>query len=217
MFIYLPITIFVYQNIFLAGVDTGAITMIWAMAELAKNPRLMKKAQDEVRNFIGNKGKVIENDTDHLHYLKMIVKETFRLHPPATLLLPRETMSHFKINGYDIYPKMLVQVNAWAIGRDPKYWENPDEFIPERFMDNSIDYKGQNFELLTFGSGRRSCPGMYMATTTIELALANLLYCFNWKLPDGIKEEDINMEEEDGPSLTTPKKTALNLVPIKLF
>ena len=179
MFIYLPVTIFVYQDIFLAGVDTGAITMIWAMAELAKNPRLMKKAQDEVRNFIGDKGKVTESDTDHLHYLKMIVKETFRLHPPATLLLPRETMSHFKINGYDIYPKMLVQVNAWAIGRDPKYWENPEEFIPERFMDNSIDYKGQNFELLTFGSGRRSCPGIYMATTTIELVLANLLYCFN--------------------------------------
>ena len=147
----------------------------------------------------------------------MIVKETFRLHPPATLLLPRETMSQFKINGYDIYPKMLVQVNVWAIGRDPKYWENPEEFIPERFMDNSIDYKGQNFELLTFGSGRRGCPAIYMATTIVELALANLLYCFNWKLPDGIKEEDINMEEEAGFSLTTNKKTALNLVPIKLF
>ena len=93
----------------------------------------------------------------------------------------------------------------------------PKEFIPERFMDNSIDYKGQNFELLTFGSGRRSCPGIYMATTTIELALANLLYCFNWKLPDGIKEEDINMEEEAGLSLTTTKKTILNPVPIKLF
>ena len=217
MFIYLLVTIFIYQNIFLGGVDTSAITMIWAMAELAKNPRLMKKAQDEVRNFIGNKGKVTESDTDHLHYLKMIVKETFRLHPPATLLLPRETMSHFKINGYDIYPKMLVQVNVWAIGRDPKYWENPEEFIPERFMDNSIDYKGQNFELLTFGSGRRGCPGIYMATTTIELALANLLYCFNWKLPDGMKEEDINMEEGAGLSLTTSKKTALNLIPIKLF
>ena len=84
-------------------------------------------------------------------------------------------------------------------------------------MDNSIDYKGQNFELLTFGSGRRSCPGMHMATTTIELALANLLYCFNRKLPDGMKEADINMEEGAGPSLTTSKKTSLNLVPIKLF
>ena len=195
------------------------LVQLWwyGMAELAKNPILMKKAQDEVRNFTRNKGKVTKSDTNHFRYLKMIVKETFRLHPRATLLLSRETMSLFKINGYDIYPKMLVQVNAWAIRRDPKYWENPEEFIPEKFIDNSIDYKGQNFELLTFGYGWRGCPGIYMATTTIELALANLLYCFNWKLPNGMKEEDINMEEEAGLSITTSKKTALNLVPIKLF
>ena len=181
--------------------------MIWAMAELGKNPRLMKKVQDEIRNFLGNKGKVIESDTDHLLYLKMIIKETLRLLPLVLLLIPRETMSHFKINGYDIYPKMLLQVNAWGIGRDPKYWNNTEEFIPERFIKSSVDYKGQNFELLPFGAGRRGCPGMYMATTTtIELALANLLYFFDWKLPDGMKEEDINMEESVGLCLTTNKK-----------
>ena len=98
-----------------------------------------------------------------------------------------------------------------------KYWKNPEEFIPERFIDNSIDYKGQHFELLPFGTGRRGCPGIYMATTTIELALANLLYCFDWKLPYGMNEEDINMEELVGLSLTTNKKTPLNLVPVKLF
>ncbi|KAM3712156.1 hypothetical protein ACJW30_01G162100 [Castanea mollissima] len=207
----------VLMVLFVGTVDSVTTTMIWAMTELAKNPRVMKKGQDEIRNFIGNKGKVTESDTDHLLYLKMIVKETLRLHPPATLLLPREVMSHFKINGYDIYPKTLLQVNAWAIGRDPKYWKNPEEFIPERFIDKSIDYKGQHFELLPFGAGRRTCPGMYMATTAIELALANLLYCFNWKLPYGMKEEDINMEEVVGPSNATNKKTALNLVPIKVF
>nr|XP_048318138.1 cytochrome P450 71B37-like [Ziziphus jujuba var. spinosa] len=207
----------VLLNVFLAGVDTGAITMLWAMAELAKKPELMKKAQDEVRNVIGDKGKVSENDTDQLQYLKMIIKETLRLHPPAPLLIPRETMSHFKINGYDIFPKMLIQVNAWAIGRDPEYWENPEEFIPERFTNNSIDFKGQDFEFLPFGSGRRICPGMYMGTTTVELGLANLLYRFDWKLPDGMKEEDLNMEEKAGISLTISKKTDLQLVPIKFY
>jgi cytochrome P450 len=191
--------------------------MIWAMTELAKNPRLMKKAQNEVRKFVGNKGKVTESDTNHLLYLKMIIKETLRLHPPVPLLIPRETMSRFKINGYDIYPKMLLQVNVWAIGRDPKYWKNPEEFIPERFIDSPIDYKGQHFQLLSFGAGRRGCPGIYMATTTMELALANLLYFFDWKLPYGMKEEDINMEELVGLCLTTNKKTPLSLVPIKLF
>ncbi|XP_060669658.1 cytochrome P450 71B37-like [Ziziphus jujuba] len=207
----------VLLNVFLGGVDTGVITMIWAMAELVKKPKVMKKAQDEVRSVIGDKGKVSDGDTDQLQYLKMIIKEILRLHPPAPLLVPRETMSHFKINGYDILPKMLVQVNVWGIGRDPEYWENPEEFIPERFADGSIDFKGQDFELLPFGSGRRICPGIYMATTLVELGLANLLYRFDWKLPDGMKEEDINMEEQTGLSITISKKTDLQLVPVKLY
>ncbi|GMN49062.1 hypothetical protein TIFTF001_018229 [Ficus carica] len=205
----------VLLNMFLGGVDTAAITMVWAMAELAKKPSLMKKAQDEVRNCIGNKGKVTESDIEHLHYLKMIIKETFRLHPPAPLLVPRESMSHFKVNGYEIYPKTLIQVNAWAIGRDPASWKDPEEFIPERFMDSHIDIKGQHFELLPFGSGRRVCPAIYMGTTTVELGLANLLYSFDWELPSGMKEEDINMEESTGLSLTLNKRTPLKLVPKK--
>ncbi|KAK4841851.1 hypothetical protein QYF36_011521 [Acer negundo] len=204
----------VLLNIFLGGVDTSAITVVWAMAELARNPRLMKKAQDEIRNCIGKKGRVTEDDIDQLPYLKMIIKEILRLHPPAPLLLARETISHFKVDGYDINPKTLIQVNVWAIGRDPKYWKNPEEFYPERFMDNSIDYKGQNFEFLPFGSGRRICPGINLGLITSELALANLLYCFDWKLPNGMKEEDINMEEAAGVSLTLSKKTALYLVPV---
>ncbi|KAL5826893.1 hypothetical protein ACOSQ3_018731 [Xanthoceras sorbifolium] len=204
----------VLMNIFLGGIDTSAITVIWAMAELAKNPRLMKKAQDEVRNCIGKKGRVTEDDINQLPYLKSIIKETLRLHPPAALLIPRETISHFKVNGYDIEPKTLLQVNAWAIGRDPKYWKNPNEFYPERFMDNSVDLKGQHFELLPFGSGRRSCAGIHMGLIMSELPLANLLYCFDWKLPEGMKEEDLNMEEEIGVCLTICKKIPLNLVPV---
>ncbi|KAK9932001.1 hypothetical protein M0R45_019252 [Rubus argutus] len=206
----------VLLNLFLGGIDTGAITMLWAMAELAKKPRLMKKAQDEVRSCVGNKANVSETDTEQLQYLKMIVKETLRLHPPAPLLLPRKTMSPFKVLGYDVEPNTLVLINDWAISRDPEFWNDPEEFIPERFDDSSLDFKGQNFEFLPFGAGRRICPGIYMATTTLELGLANLLHCFDWKLPEGMKEEDINMEETTGAlALTISKKTALNLVPVK--
>ena len=200
---------------FLGGVDTSAITMIWGMAELAKKPSVMKKAQEEVRNIIGNKGSVTINDIDKLQYLKLIVKETFRLHPAGPLLLPRESISRFEVNGYEIEPKTLIQVNVWGIGRDPKIWTDPDEFIPERFMDSAIDFKGQHFELLPFGSGRRICPGIYMGTTTVELGLANLLYSFDWKLPNGMKEEDLNMDESAGLSLSLAKKTPLELVPKK--
>ncbi|XVE74922.1 hypothetical protein DITRI_Ditri12bG0057500 [Diplodiscus trichospermus] len=205
----------VLLNMFLGGVDTSALTVNWAMAELSIKPGLMKKAQDEVRSIVEKKGRVTESDLEQLQYLKMVVKETLRLHPPAPLLIARETMSHFKINGYDIDPKTVIQINAWAIARDPQYWKNPEEFSPERFTDSTVDFKGQHFEFLPFGAGRRGCPGLYMGTVTSELLLANLLYCFDWKLPGGMKETDVNMEELGGHCLTLMKKTPLHLVPIK--
>lgn len=205
----------VYQDIFLAGVDTSAATVNWAMAELARNPRAMKKAQEEVRTYAGKSGIVTEDVIDHLQYLKMVVKETLRLHPSAALLLPRETMNHFRINGYDIQPKTLIQINVWAIGRDPRYWKNAEDFFPERFSDSSIDFRGQHYEFLPFGGGRRSCPGMALATRMVELALANLLHCFDWKVPFGQEGKvDIDTEEAAGPSLTISKKTPLHLVPV---
>lgn len=204
----------VLMDLFLAGVDTSAVTVTWAMTEMARNPGVMSKAQDEVRKCIGNKGSITESDMDQLQYLKLVIKETLRLHPPGPLLLPRQTISHCNVLGYDINPKTLLQVNVWAIGRDSKYWNKPEEFFPERFVDNSVDFKGQNFEFLPFGGGRRICPGIQMGTLTVELALANLLYHFNWKLPNGMKEGDLNMEESTGQSLTNCKKTPLLLVPI---
>jgi cytochrome P450 len=200
----------VLLGLFLGGADTSSLTMVWAMAELARNPAVMKKAQDEIRKVVGSKGKVEESEMDQLEYLKKVVKETLRLHPPAVLLVPHETMSHFKLNGYDIEPKTRLQVNVWAIGRDPEIWEEPEEFRPERFDNSTIDYKGQHFELLPFGAGRRVCPGMNMATSVVELTLANLLYAFDWKLPDGIQEIDV----EEGAGQTIRKKIPLSLVPV---
>ncbi|KAK8481821.1 hypothetical protein V6N11_032987 [Hibiscus sabdariffa] len=200
----------ILMDIFVAGIDTSAITIIWAMTELARKPTAMKNAQDEIRSCVGKKGKLAENDVSQLKYLKMIIKETLRLHPPGPLLLPRETASHLKIGDYDIYPKTRIAVNVWAIGRDPDIWNNPEEFIPERFEDSVIDLKGQHFELLPFGAGRRICPGMNMGMAVLELALANLLYFFDWKVPSGM---EIDMEE--GVTISLGKKTALMLVPIK--
>lgn len=210
MFIYIIyVCIFVSEDISLAAIDTGALTMIWAMTELARKPTVMKKAQYEIRRCVGKKGKVTDNDFNQLQYLKMIIKETLRLHPPAVLLLPRETVSQIKIGNYDVYPKTRIAVNVWAIGRDPDIWKNPEEFLPERFNNNPIDFKGQHFELLPFGTARRICPGMNMGTAVIELALANLLYHFDWKLPSGV---EIDMEEE--VSITVGKRSALKLMPI---
>nr|QWK52236.1 cytochrome P450 71B19-2 [Isatis tinctoria] len=206
----------VLANVFLAGIDTGAITMIWAMTELARQPKLMKKVQGEIRDRLGNKKeRITQEDVDGFPYLKMVIKETFRLHPPAPLLLPRETMAHMKVQGYDIPPKRRILVNTVAIGRDPKVWTNPEEFNPERFIDSTVDYRGQHFELLPFGSGRRICPGMPMGIATVELGLLNLLYFFDWRVPDGTTHKDIDMEEAG--TLTIVKKVPLKLVPVRVM
>ena len=185
------------------------------MSELVRNSKVMKKLQHEIRSTIIGQDQVKENEIEKLPYLKLVVKEALRLHPPAPMLLPRETMSHFKLNGYNIDPKTRIHVNAWAIGRDTDSWKNPEEFCPERFMESNIDYKGQNFELIPFGAGRRICPGVNMGIATVELTLANMLMCFDWKLPNGMKEEDLDMEEEFG--ITVSKKSPLQLLPIPCF
>ena len=202
-----------YQDIFLAGVNTSAVTLNWAMAELIRNPRVMKKVQDEIRTTLGDKKqRITEQDLSQVHYFKLVVKEIFRLHPAAPLLLPRETMSHVKIQGYDIPVKTQMMINIYSIARDPKLWTNPDEFNPDRFLDSSIDYRGLNFELLPFGSGRRICPGMTLGITTVELGLLNLLYFFDWVVPVGKNVKDINLEETG--SIIISKKTTLELVPL---
>ncbi|KAI3450227.1 hypothetical protein Pfo_006892 [Paulownia fortunei] len=203
----------ILMNIFIGAIDTSSLTMVWAMTELTRKPRVMKKAQAEIRSCVGRKPKVSEHEIGKLKYLNMVMKETFRLHPPATLLLPRESMHHCQIGGYDVPANTRIHVNAWAIGRDPKTWKNPDEFYPERFEENDVDFRGQHYELIPFGAGRRICPGLMMGSTTIEITLANLLHCFDWELPDGMKIEDISVEEEAG--LTVHKKYPLHLVPVK--
>ncbi|XWS41585.1 hypothetical protein CRYUN_Cryun17cG0094500 [Craigia yunnanensis] len=198
---------------FIGGLVTTSITILWAMSELIKNPRVMNKVQAEIRNCIGRKAKLEGEDVAKFKYLKMVVKETFRLHPPLTILFPREAMRQFKIGDYDILPKTRILVNVWATGRDPNSWENPNEFYPERFEENEIDFKGSDFNLLPFGAGRRICPGLAMGATNVEFTLANLLYCFDWELPSDMKREDISMEEEGG--LAFQRKTPLCLVPIR--
>ncbi|KAK2999715.1 hypothetical protein RJ639_023813 [Escallonia herrerae] len=161
----------------------------------AKNPSVMRKVQNEVRRVCGNKGDIDETDLHELKYLHLVIKETLRLHPPAPLLLPRECSERCEINGYEIPVKTKVIVNAWAIGRDPKCWADAESFKPERFFDSSIDYKGTSFEYIPFGSGRRICPGTSFGLAIVELSLAKLLYHFDWRLPSGIKHEELDMTE----------------------
>uniref|UniRef100_A0A7C9AEB2 Costunolide synthase n=1 Tax=Opuntia streptacantha TaxID=393608 RepID=A0A7C9AEB2_OPUST len=203
----------ILTDMFIAGSDTSSATLVWAMCELIRNPSTLKKAQDEVRQQVGKgKQKVEESDLPNLKYLKLVLKETLRLHPPVPLLVPRETTEPCVVRGYEIPAKTRVFINAKAISTDPNVWDDPDPnvFQPERFLNCEIDYRGQDFELIPFGVGRRSCPGLNFAILVVELALSNLLYRFDWSLPHGMTEDDIDMEEAIG--LTTHKKTPLLLL-----
>ncbi|KAG5584989.1 hypothetical protein H5410_045423 [Solanum commersonii] len=198
-------------DMFVAGTDTSAATLEWTMTELARHPSVMKKAQDEVREIAANKGKVEEFDLQHLHYMKAVIKETMRLHPPVPLLVPRESIEKCTLDDYEIPAKTRVLINTYAIGRDPEYWNNPLDYNPERFMEKDIDFRGQDFKFLPFGGGRRGCPGYALGLATIELSLARLLYHFDWKLPTGVEAQDVNLSEIFG--LATRKRVALKLVP----
>lgn len=185
-------------DMFAAGTDTTFITLDWGMTELLMNPKVLEKAQAEVRGVVGERSVVLESDLHQLDYLKAVIKEILRLHPPAPVLVPRESMEDVTIDGYDILAKTRIFVNAWAIGRDPESWENPEKFEPERFIGSTIDFKGQDFELIPFGAGRRGCPAIIFSTASIELALAQLLHSFDWELPPGTRAEDLDLAEAFG-------------------
>ncbi|KAK9934410.1 hypothetical protein M0R45_021556 [Rubus argutus] len=202
-------------DLFTAGTDTSSATLEWAMAELLRNPEVLSKAQAELEQVIG-KGKLVEEtDNAQLPYLKAIIKENFRLHPTAPLLLPRKAEADVEIGGYIVPKGAQVLINAWAIGRDPNTWDNPNLFKPERFLglENEIDFMGRNFELIPFGGGRRICPGLPLAKRMLPSMLGSLINCFDWKLEDGVVPETMNMKEKFG--LTLQMAQPLRAVPKK--
>ncbi|PIA50665.1 hypothetical protein AQUCO_01200109v1 [Aquilegia coerulea] len=185
-------------DMFIGGTDTSSTLLEWTFTELLRNPRVMEKAQAEVRQIFNGKKKIDQADIDKLNYLRLVIKESLRLHPPAPFLVPRECRETCEIEGYEIPKGSKVLVNVWGMGRDPEYWKDPESFEPERFQDQSIDYTGTNFKYIPFGAGRRMCPGMLFGIANFELPLALLIYHFDWKLGNGVKPEDVDMMEAFG-------------------
>ncbi|KAF8647257.1 hypothetical protein HU200_065403 [Digitaria exilis] len=193
---------------------TSEIIGAWAMSELIKKPKAMEKAQQEVRKVLGGSRGVISNtELVGLDYLRMVIKEVLRLHPPNPLLVPRESREDCEIMGYHVPKGTKVLVNAFAISRDPRYWENPEDFNPERFENSNVDYKGTNFEFTPFGAGRRQCPAIMFGTSTLEIALANLLYHFDWVLPEGVSPESVDMSEQYGMGVCKKFDLHLRAIP----
>uniref|UniRef100_A0A0D9X9K6 Cytochrome P450 n=1 Tax=Leersia perrieri TaxID=77586 RepID=A0A0D9X9K6_9ORYZ len=185
-------------DLFGAGTDTIAVTVEWVMAELLRNPSIMAKVQAEIKDVLGGKKTIEENDIEKLPYLQAVVKEAMRLHPVAPILLPHQAVEDgVEIGGYTVPKGSTVIFNVWAIMRDPTVWERPDEFMPERFLDREkgVDFRGKDFEFIPFGAGRRLCPGLPMAERVVPFILASLLHAFEWRLPDGMTAEELDVSE----------------------
>jgi cytochrome P450 len=171
------------------------------MAELLQSPSSMAKARDELVEVIGSKQEVEESDVGQLKWLQAVVKETFRLHPPAPLLLPRQAETTTEVRGYTVPKGTRVLVNVWAIGQDRARWAEPEKFMPERFLEKEVDFRGRDFDLLPFGAGRRICPGLPLAARMVHLMLATLLHRFEWRLPADVERNGVDMSENLGVTL----------------
>nr|BAJ97370.1 predicted protein [Hordeum vulgare subsp. vulgare] len=203
-------------DVFIGGTDTSSNVLEFTMAELMRRPEFMGKLQDEVRSIVPRGQEIVsETDMNNMVYLRAVIKESLRLYPVVPLLAPHLAMADCTIDGYMVPAGTRVVVNAWAIGRDSRSWEDAEEFIPERFIDEgnarNVNFKGNDFQFLPFGAGRRMCPGMNLGIANVELMLANLVNHFDWELPIGIERKDIDMTEVFG--ITIRRKEKLLLIP----
>ncbi|XP_061364933.1 flavonoid 3'-monooxygenase-like isoform X2 [Gastrolobium bilobum] len=202
-------------NMFAAGTDTSSSTTEWAIAEMIRNPRILGRVQQEVDSVVGRDRLVTELDLPHLPYLEAVVKETFRLHPSTPLSLPRVAADSCEVFGYHIPKGATLLVNVWAIARDPKEWPEPLKFKPERFLPGGekgdVDVRGNDFEVIPFGAGRRICVGMSLGLRVVQLLTANLAHAFDWELENGLNPEKLNMDEAYG--LTLQRAVPLSVHP----
>ncbi|KAL7165238.1 hypothetical protein ACSBR2_041010 [Camellia fascicularis] len=165
----------------------------WAMTELLRHPDIMSKVREEVKKAVGEEGRIEEPKILALPYLHAVVKETMRLHLSVPFLIPHKSETDMKLCDFQIPKNTQILVNVWAIARNPAYWENPTQFMPEWFLGSNMEYRGQHFAFLPFGSGRRMCPALPVAQRVVSLMLASLVYHFDWKLPDGSTPENLGL------------------------
>ncbi|KAL0326516.1 UNVERIFIED_CONTAM: Flavonoid 3'-monooxygenase [Sesamum angustifolium] len=200
----------IITDIVIGGTDTSSTTIEWVMAEFIRNPKVMEKAHKELNEVVGLNNVVEEFHIPKLVYLDAVIKETLRIHPIGPFLTPRTPSQSCTVGGYFIPKNSAVFINVWSIQRDPLAWDNPSEFMPERFLGNSgkWDFSGNNFNYIPFGSGRRVCAGLPLAERMLRYVLASLLHSFDWQLPQG---EIVDIEDRFGVVLR--KRTPLVAIP----
>lgn len=185
------------------------------MAHLLHLPEKMTKLCAEISAALASKDFVEESDLDKLPYLHAVVKETLRLHPAVPVVTREVSADGVSLGGFPVPLGTCVLINLWAIGRDPTAWSKPEEFMPERFLSadaRALHFRGSDFAYRPFGAGRRMCPGLDFAARFVPLVLASILHKIDWKLPDGITSDDVDLT--DHSTLVLGLAKPLHAVPI---
>ncbi|KAK4267047.1 hypothetical protein QN277_023887 [Acacia crassicarpa] len=178
------------------GTDTVAVLIEWILARLVLHPNVQERVHAELDKLVGRSRAVTEADVAAMVYLTAVVKEVLRLHPPGPLLSwARLAITDTTIDGHHVPAGTTAMVNMWAISRDPQVWENPQEFMPERFAtkEGEMEFQifGSDLRLAPFGSGRRVCPGKALGFATVLFWVATLVHEFEW-LPSDESEVDLS-------------------------
>nr|ACN36201.1 unknown [Zea mays] len=200
------------QDMIAAATDTSSVTNEWVMAEVIKNPRVLRRVQEELDAVVGRDRMVAESDLAHLPYLRCVVRESFRMHPAGPFLIPHESLKATTIMGYHVPARTRVFINTHALGRNPRVWDSVGEFRPERHLPAEEGARVEishlpDFKILPFSAGKRKCPGAPLGVALVLMALARLFHCFDWSPPDGLRPEDVDTREVYG--MTMPKATPL--------
>lgn len=203
--------LYIVENINVAAIETTLWSIEWGVAELVNHPEIQTKIRDELDTILGKGVLISEPDTynNKLPYLSAFVKEVMRLHMAIPLLVPHMNLHHAKLAGYDIPAESKILVNAWWIGNNPKHWDQPEKFMPERFLDGSIEASGNDFRFLPFGAGRRACPGIIIAMPLLSIVLGRLVQSFELLTPPGVKKID---DQELGGQFSLRIATHSNVV-----
>lgn len=191
-----------------AGTDTTSTALQWIMANLVKYPHVQEKLFQEIQGVVVGIGagggevmqeEVKEEDLQKMPYLKAVVLEGLRRHPPGHFVLPHSATEDIVVGGYLVPKGSNVNFMVAEMGWDPKVWEDPMEFKPERFLMMSsekeeFDITGsREIKMMPFGAGRRICPGIGLAMLHLEYFVANLVWKFQWKAVEG---DEVSLEEK---------------------
>nr|XP_009403855.1 PREDICTED: trans-cinnamate 4-monooxygenase-like [Musa acuminata subsp. malaccensis] len=184
--------LYIVENINVAAIETTLWSIEWGVAELVNHPGIQRKLRQELDAVLGPGVPITEPDIPKLPYLQAVIKETLRLRMAIPLLVPHMNLHDAKLGGYDIPAESKILVNAWWLANNPANWKNPEEFRPERFLEEEakVEANGNDFRYLPFGVGRRSCPGIILALPILCITLGRLVQNFELLPPPGTDQVD---------------------------